>query len=297
MRRSTSAGQQRFGATHTQIKLGALANYLPKYTTVLKRAPFRLHYVDAFAGTGECTIDIDGVEKTIRGSASLALDCDPPFDCLLFIEKSRIKVQRLRTFVQPFSDREIYVCQNDANDVLPAYLSTLTRKDRAVVNLDPFGMDVTWETLEKIARSQLADVWYLLSLSGFYRQATLSSANIDADKDAALTRVCGPHDWRTALYEPSRQFGLFGKEPEKRTANARYIADWFKKCLQETVAGVAGPAILERATPVGTKVPIFALYFLVSNPSQKARDLALRIATAIIKKLPGRAEDAEAGPK
>ena len=71
------SGQQKFGAAHTQIKLGALFSYLPAYTTALLNARFTLHYIDAFAGTGKCTIRMGARDRTIPGSAWLALECLP----------------------------------------------------------------------------------------------------------------------------------------------------------------------------------------------------------------------------
>ena len=41
-----------FGGPWTQQKLNILEHYLDAYTTALKNQPFRLVYIDAFAGTG-----------------------------------------------------------------------------------------------------------------------------------------------------------------------------------------------------------------------------------------------------
>ena len=42
-----------FGGPWTEEKLAILKKYLDTYTTVLKNQPFRLIYIDAFAGTGK----------------------------------------------------------------------------------------------------------------------------------------------------------------------------------------------------------------------------------------------------
>lgn len=280
-------GQQKFGAAHTQIKLGALANYLPAYTTALSKAGFTLHYVDAFAGTGKCTITIGGRDTTIPGSAWLALECKPPFHRLLFIEKAPSKAKQLRQLLEYFPGRNSVIEEGDANTLLPSYLANLGRGDRAMVNLDPFGMDVHWTTLERIAASKLADVWYLFPLSSFYRQAAKDPNAIDAKKEAALTRLLGPHDWRTALYAPVPQLDIFtGKGKEERGADAYRMAEWFTGCLKGTFPGVAGPHILYMRRPDGSRgAPLFALYFLISNPDGKAQALAMKIAGAVFKRL------------
>ncbi len=279
--------RQKFGAVHTQIKLGALANYLPAYTRALSRVGFTLHYVDAFAGTGKCTIKTGNRETTIPGSAWLALACKPPFDKLMFIEKAPSKAQELRRLVEEFPGRHTLIQEGDANDALPAYLRTLGPGDRAVVNLDPFGMDVHWATLEKIAASKIVDVFYLFPLSSFYRQAARDPSAIDANKEAALNRLLGPHDWRAALYAPGPQDDLFsGQAADQRIADPYRMAAWFTGCLKGTFPGVANPHILYMRRSDGSPgAPLFALYFLVSNPSGKAQALAMKIARAVFKRL------------
>jgi len=279
-----------FGGEHTQIKLGALFSYLPAYTTALSHRAFTLHYVDAFAGTGQCTIRMGERRKTIPGSAWLALVCDPPFHKLAFIEKLPSAVNELRKLVADphFAARDCIIQCGDANELLPAYLNRLGPGDRAVVNLDPFGMDVSWSTLEKIAASKIADVFYLFPLSSFYRQAAHDPRDIDDKKEAALNRLLGPHDWRKALYAPGPMDDLFsGQAADERKADPYRMAEWFTDCLKGTFPGVADPHILYLRTKDGKRgAPIFALYFLVSNPSEKAQALAMKIARDVFKRLP-----------
>ena len=45
--------KQKFGSTHTDIKLAKLAAYLGAFNTALKNQPFERLYIDAFAGAGE----------------------------------------------------------------------------------------------------------------------------------------------------------------------------------------------------------------------------------------------------
>lgn len=274
----------RFGSVHTQIKLGALANYLPAYTKALQSKDFTLHYVDAFAGTGKCTIKAGLRDQTIPGSAWIALTCKPPFQRMLLIEKSRKKFRELTSLVKLFPHDGAQTHHGDANDALPPYLGALTRSDRAIVNLDPFGMHVNWDTLEKIASTRLADVCYLFSLSGFYRQAARDASDIDTKKEAALSRVLGPHDWRAAFYAPPRQGDIFGGVSDIRESNALRMAEWVTECLKKTFPGVVGPKILYQNTATGKQgPPIFALYFLISNPEPKAVALFKRLASAVLK--------------
>lgn len=274
-----------FGAEHTLIKLETLSRYLRAYTLALKNMPFRRHYIDAFAGTGTCAIRVDGELVEVRGSASLAAECYPPFDRLTLIEKSVKKVRALERLKAATPGRNISVLQGDANDVLPNCIAALDRHaDRALAFLDPFGLQLAWQSLKAVADSKIVDVWYLFPLSGVYRQTTLDAGDIDADKAAALDRIFGTHDWYDAFYGPRPQRRLFGDDTDERKADVTQITDWIGKRLATIFAGVAQPKVLRQHRTDGKPgARLFALFFLVSNPSSKAQDVAMRIANHILR--------------
>lgn len=275
----------RFGSVHTILKLDALGSYLPAYTTALKKAPFRLHYIDAFAGAGVCHVKVgEGRRLMVPGSASIALACTPKFHRMIFIEKSLRRVRALERLKERAADRDIVVIRGDANGALPDRVRALDRRnDRAIVFLDPYGMEVEWSTLREIAKSEIADVWYLFPLSGLYRQATRSAAAMDDDKAAALTRIFGTDEWREAFYGKPRQQSLFGPVSDVRTAEVPEMLAWVKKRLETIFPGVLEPKLLHQTTESGKLgAPLFALFFAVSNPAPKAKALALRIARGVL---------------
>jgi three-Cys-motif partner protein len=261
-----------------------LGKYLPAYTTALQ-SHFTLHYIDAFAGTGLCHIKVDGDRLMVPGSASIAIECIPHFDKMIFIEKSLRKVRALARLRDAVPDRDVTVIREDANHALPGCLWALkASRDRAIVFLDPFGMQVEWKTLEEIAATKLADLWYLFPLSGLYRQATKDAADIDEDKAAALSRIFGTEEWREAFYSPNRQQGLFWQTSDIRTADVSQMLAWVKRRLETIFPGVANPKVLYQHTETGKLgAPLFALFFAVSNPAPKAVKLALRIAEGVLK--------------
>src|SRR5439155_25446425 len=102
---ATEGVPHQFGGEHTQEKLQALQDYLPAYTTALGKR-FTLHYIDAFAGTGECNITVSGKELRVPGSASIAIDCKPPFHKMVFIEKSASRARTLEKLSQAAKHRD-----------------------------------------------------------------------------------------------------------------------------------------------------------------------------------------------
>ena len=84
-----------FGGPWTQEKLEIISAYLDAYTTALKKWPFQLIYVDAFAGGGSwqpdsvlAPEDYKDYAELKRGSTTRALAVgDRPFDRFIFIER------------------------------------------------------------------------------------------------------------------------------------------------------------------------------------------------------------------
>ena len=91
-----------------------------------------------------------------HGSAAIALEAEPPFDHYLFIEQVAervIELQRLRQHF-PHRTQQITIIHDNANTCLQQWCrETDWRTHRAVVFLDPYGMEVEWATIEAIAQT------------------------------------------------------------------------------------------------------------------------------------------------
>lgn len=275
-----------FGGIWTGKKLDILNRYLQFYATALKDTPFKLVYIDAFAGTGRCTIKDRGTRRTIAGSANIALDINPPFDELIFIEKKPKHVKELRLLLSGHpSGPRARVVQGTADQELRGVLATQKWKDtRGVLFLDPYGLQCDWETVKQIAATKALDVFFLVSLSGIYRQATNDLRNADRDKLDALNRFLGTTDWQNALYQT--QGGLFDGDSHHRHANPDGVTKYVSKRLESIFARVMPPTILYHIDANGrTGAPLYALFFAVSNPAKAAINLASKVSREIMAKL------------
>lgn len=276
-----------FGGRWTEAKLSALTAYLGSYTQALKNKPFTLHYVDAFAGSGTFVTTGDVAKTERRGSASIALDF-PGFHRYTFIEKSAKRCRSLRSFIDSAGCRNASVFEGDANSHLVRLCrETNWRNSRAVLFLDPYGMQVEWSTLQEVARTRAIDVWYLFPLSAVTRQLARSEHKLDADKRRSLTKVLGTEEWQQDFYDQDPCPDLFGNTIVERHASSRAIADWSTGRLKTLFPIVEGPALLRKSAigRPGSGPPLFALYFLMANPGASAARLAKRIAGGVFSKL------------
>lgn len=287
---NTTDTEHCFGGPWTELKLKVLQKYLHFYTQALKHQPFKLLYIDAFAGTGERTVNNDQSslfvsERRLRGSAQIALELKRPFDRYIFIEQHQRRFEVLDTLRQRYSDRQIECLRGDANRELLKLCQASWHRQRAVLFLDPYGLSVEWATLQRIAQTRAIDLWYLFSLSGLFRQTAHDFEKVDPVGAERVDTVLGTPDWRTAFYAPlaQDQSDLFSepKEPGlRRQANVDAIEAFVGERLRAAgFAKVAEPLRLRSRN----NAPLYSLFFCVSNPDPKAVGLSMKAAHHILK--------------
>ncbi|HBP6668255.1 MULTISPECIES: three-Cys-motif partner protein TcmP [Pseudomonas] len=266
-----------FGGEWTRIKLERLESYLKIYTTALKNQPFTLHYVDAFAGTGQRDDDDLSSDpllelEVLRGSVRRALDCKDVFHEYHFNDLKLEHVQALEELRAEYPDKVIHITQLDANEFVTRFCRRLRGRDRAVIFLDPYSTAVNWSTLEVIASTQKVDLWMLFPISTLLR--LLPQDGPREEWRPCIERLLGTSEWKNACYAPSQPLvdDLFG-EQEVRSQRSDYeaIIQFVTMRLREIFAHVEEPTRLTRNAGV-----LFLFYFSVSNP--KAKALAAKLA-------------------
>ncbi|PYE33589.1 three-Cys-motif partner protein [Rhizobium sp. PP-F2F-G38] len=286
-----------FGSSETERKLGYLREYLSAYSVALKNKNFSRIYIDAFAGTGSRTetravLPIMGegedsvVEITTPGSARIALETKPEFSLVLLVERDQTRIAGLRAAVKDYPGSRAHIREGDANDVVQricARYSWHSERMRGIIFLDPYGMEVSWQTVQAIAKTEALDCWYFFPLSGLYRNAARDPAKLDASKIEALNRVLGTDSWRTEWYEePEPQYDMFGEliGSARRVYDVDKIEAWVRARLQTEFKGcVLKPKRLYHSNGA----PMASLFFAVSNPHKAAIKLATDIAGHILK--------------
>lgn len=298
-----------FGGTWSESKLNCIEDYARSYLRVMQRQEWcSLNYVDAFAGRGtqalkSYSIQADtsqsligdetqraDAEKFLVGSAIRALKASlgstRPFNKFLFIDADRSSCADLEQTVQtefPSIQHTVQVVCDDAHDALGNYVdSTDWKKTRALVFLDPYGLDVEWSLIERLAATKACDVWYLFPLGGVIRMMT-KDGEMPASWEGRLNRVFGTGDWADEFYKTNPQQSLLSIEDplRLRDVSTTHVIEYIRARLIEVFAAVSNAGVLYNSK--GS--PLFALVLGVSNPSLAARRAALSIANHLIKGL------------
>ncbi len=272
--------KQRFGGKWTIEKLNILSEYLDFYLLALKNKKFEKVYIDAFAGSGTIVIDEEGNE--VDGSVKLALKTKYEFDRYFFIERNKIYAAKLSNIILddfPQRAEKADVITKDCNDYLPYICREYDWKNRrAVLLLDPYAMDVNWDTLKIIANTKAIDVWYLFPLSAANRLLK-RNGEIDLMCKAKLNAIFGDSKWYDEFYKIDPQTNLFGDDKYIKSINIEALKNYICNRLKVIFSKVAeNPRILYNTK----NSPLFLFCFAVSNNSPSATKLALRGAKHIL---------------
>jgi three-Cys-motif partner protein len=157
-------------------------------------------------------LDLPELDEMTKGSATMALEVEPPFDNYVFIEKRRSRSSALARLKDQFPTRGIVVLEEDANEAIQRICrGNDWRFNRAVLFLDPYGMQVSWDTLRAAAVTKAMDVWVLYpSGMGMNRMLT-KRGEIPPKWQDTLDRFLGCTEWRTHFYRMEETTDLFGE--------------------------------------------------------------------------------------
>ena len=275
-------------------KLECLAKYLNAYTTILKEKSWcqGYYYVDAFAGAGRARIRTNPVagkpEKTdlfgyvpeteaeqqyLDGSPRVALGIKHPFSAYLFIERDRTRLQELETLTAEFPDKNIRIRPGDANEILKTRLVSNPRIDwtrsRAVVFLDPFGMQVDWETLRCLAQTKAIEVIVNFPVGMAIQRLLEKTGSITRARTARLNQYFGTDEWKGVVYESRADF--FGQETEKVSGSGDKLARWYSDRLRTEFGYTAVPRLIRNTRGAH-------LYYLIwAGPNATGRKIAAAV--------------------
>lgn len=281
-----------FGGGWTQRKLGVVREYLKLYATALKNQSFQRIYIDAFAGTGDRTdkrreslplLDLPEFDAVAKGSARLALEVEPPFHRYILIERATRRASELTALKSEFPSRNIEIINDDANDAI-ALVCNVTdwRTTRGVVFLDPYGLQVTWDTLVAVAGTKALDVWVLFPSGMGLNRLLTKSGDIPQEWQETLDRSLGTKDWRSAFYRREQEADLFEGSRSKTVKDADPIK--LEKFYLDRLRAIF-PTVMNKSVRLTNSKDqtMYLLCFACANPSPKAKALVTRLSGSAAK--------------
>ncbi len=274
-----------------QEKHERLRKYLSAYTRIMAKQSFRYVYVDAFAGPGRArvrasthddpTYDIFNLGEEFRkdeeakqlldGSPVVALDIEPPFTHYVFLEREPDRVEMLEKLEHQYKGRrQIVIRRGDCNDYLNHKLVDNPQIDwriwRAVVFLDPFGMQVSWKTIARLAATRAIEVFLNFPVGMSIQRLLRRDGKFTERQRRKLDDYFGDPGWFDVVYPKSP--GLFGDTRSKAEDAERRLVEWYRGRLRDAF-GFVSDAFLIRNSHGGH------LYFLIfAGPNKTGAKIA-----------------------
>jgi len=258
MSRLGSEGEDIIGRW-SEEKLDLLAKYLKAYSVIMneqKKSWLRAYYyIDAFAGSVRPRAKEDE-QRYIDGSPLRALQTEPRFDGYWFVDVSPRRIERIQGLREEFPDCVIDVRRGNCNEVLCNEIVPqlpYSSKQRAFVFLDPYGLQVDWETVRELANTRTCDIFVNFSVMGVTRLLPRDQ-NPESEVVEQLSKVMGSTDWISQIYqEPeSTQLPLFG-DPEEPTVSrdtikSEWLAGLYTEQLRSLFPHVSRPVLMRNST-------------------------------------------------
>jgi len=245
-------------------KLEMLSEYCHAYAVIMnaqkrsrpgKRAWLTgFYYIDAFAGPGIAESKDPEVIEYLEGSPLRAVACSPAFDHLWFIDRNSRRLSALGQLLDEHGGlARSTLRRGDSNRLLTEVISSLSGTERAIVFLDPYGLQVEWDTVRALASSRKADVFINFSLMGVFRNLRLTGGPSPAIRERLAT-VMFSTDWIDRLYV--QQSG-FWSEPvlHRRQVTASEVCRHYRDDLTRIFPHVSNAAIMTNSRGG----PIYAL--------------------------------------
>lgn len=290
---------QEFGAEHTLLKQEVVLDYLTAYLTVMREQRFRLSYIDAFAGSGWRRSGTDETGGLFLSEAEARMGCalsvlrmpsPHRFHRYVLGDLMRRNVRSLQSAYDAArasgealpTPEAVQILRTDANRLVELECQRLETLpyDRAVMFLDPYGMQVSWRSIERIAATGKVDLWLLIPTGMAVARVMPRSGDVPPNWRKALDRFFGGTGWQNDMYTESPP-DLFGVSSLRREATLQDITDYVLRRLRDTF----GPGV----HPTGLDLSIagrraYLLAFACSNRKPAAYRIALNIADHLITK-------------
>jgi three-Cys-motif partner protein len=244
-------------------KLDALRQYLNFYTTVLKKQGHWLKgtfFVDAFAGPGLSKIrkktkaaslffpeEEPEQEEYLKGSSRVALEITNPFSSYLFIDSDKERVAELEALKKEHAGtaKKIEVIKGDANAEIQRWLASGIdwKHHRGVVFLDPFGTQLSWATIEAIAKTGALEVIINFPLGMAINRMLPKDGDVPDGWQISLDTLFGSPDWRKIAYQDGHD--LFGPKPRKVKNTSEKLLEWYRGRLKNLFGNVSTARLIK----------------------------------------------------
>ncbi len=246
----------------SELKLEIVRKYATAYSKILAaQKRFEHWYVDAFAGGG---VHVSRTSRQmVPGSPLNALLIDPPFTEYHLVDLDPRKIESLRAVIGKRSD--VHIHSGNCNEVLLRQVFPhLNYSDfrRALVLLDPYGLDLRWEVLQTAGQLRTTEVFLNFPTMDMNRNVLWTRlGNVKSGEIARMNAFWGDGSWQDVAYV--RHPNLFGDEEPVKVAGMDSVVKAFRERLKK----VAGFKHVAEPLPMRNSMRSVLYYLFFASPN------------------------------
>lgn len=184
----------------SEKKYSLMGGYCEIFNAGIKNKFNNRVYVDLFAGSGYASIK--GKSKILKSSALIVLSIPTPFTKYIFCELDESKIKALEARAKrdhPDKDM-LFICGN-SNDNIGLVIDEIKKLGPSTITfafVDPFSLNLHFETIERLSKVGRIDFLILLALM---MNANRNLHNFIEEQSKTIDLFIKRNDWRNEFLE------------------------------------------------------------------------------------------------
>jgi three-Cys-motif partner protein len=240
--------------TWSEKKYSLVGGYCEIFNSGIKNKFTNRVYIDLFAGSGYAPIK--GKNKILKSSTLVSLAIPTPFTKYIFCEWDEEKIDALEKRVRrEYPDRDVLFIKGDSNQTVDIIVKEIKKLGLSTISfcfVDPFSLNLHFETIEKLSQVGKMDFLILLALM---MNANRNLHNFIDEESKVIDLFIKKTNWR----EP------FKKGEVRKEEFIKFIADTYDKNMLELGYNVKNEGLKPKVDADEYNLSLYYLAFYSKN--------------------------------
>jgi three-Cys-motif partner protein len=239
----------------SEKKYSLMGGYCEIFNEAIKSKFTNRVYVDLFAGAGYAPIK--GKNKILKSSPLIALSVPTPFTKYIFCEMDSEKISALELRARrEHPDKDMIFIRGDSNQNVEEVIKEINKLGLSTISfcfIDPFSLNLHFETIEKLSRVGRIDFLILLALM---MNANRNLHNFIDEESKVIDLYINKNNWRDS----------FLKGETRKEDFIKFIADTYDQNMTRLGYKVKNEGLKPKVDADEYNLSLYYLAFYSKDP-------------------------------